>query len=85
MYYRVERAYLTDTTGETKHAVDLPPYLVPESSARGAVMAFVSGEQATLLGSISELTGDKAIATAKIDERIFVVFAQRAAEAVDRP
>jgi hypothetical protein len=85
MYYRVERAYLSARAAKTDPGVDLPAYLMPAANARDAVMIFVSSEQATLLGTISELPGDKAIATARIEERVCVVFAQRAAEAVPSP
>jgi hypothetical protein len=83
MYYRVERAYLTDASGKSDHRVDSPPYLVAGASALAAAQTFIADDHATLLGTISELPGDKAIATAKADERVYVVFAQRAVEALD--
>jgi hypothetical protein len=52
--------------------------------ASSAVSTFVDEDRARLVGSVSELPGDKATATAVRDGRIYVVFAERGDEAPPR-
>ena len=82
MYYKVERTYLTNEQGEYQRLHDAKPYLIPASSASAAAMAFVTHEQGKMLGAATPLPGDKATATAECGERVYVIFVERAAEAV---
>ena len=43
---------------------------------------FITHESASLLGSITSLPGDKATATAEVAERVYVIFIERADEAI---
>jgi hypothetical protein len=81
MFYKVDRTYLTDGTGHSNLQLS-PPYIVTADSAHAAAIAFVTHERAKLLGSVSELQGDKATATASIDGRVYVVFVQRGLESL---
>ncbi|HUP49906.1 MAG TPA: hypothetical protein VNA04_14055 [Thermoanaerobaculia bacterium] len=82
MYYKIERTYLTDADGDSHCRVDAKPHLVPATSAPAAAAAFIAGEQATLLGGASGLPGDKATATGSSGRGVFVIFIERAAEAI---
>jgi hypothetical protein len=82
-YYRVERTYLTDTTGKSRQQNDAAHY-VSSGCAISAVSAFVDQDRARLVGPVSELQGDKATATAVRDGQIYVVFAERGDEALPR-
>jgi hypothetical protein len=82
MYYRVERTYLTNASGVSEQTSDQRPYLVSGRTSAEAAIAFLEQERARLLGSVSTLAGDKALATATGEGRLFVVFVQRGVEAV---
>ena len=82
-YYRVERTYLTDSTGKSLQQNDAPHYVSSEC-ASSAISTFVDEDRARLVGPVSELQGDKATATAARDGRIYVVFAERGDEAPPR-
>jgi hypothetical protein len=82
VYYRIERTYLTDRDGHSKQSTDRIPHLVSADSAQAAVMAFVSGDRASLLGPVSEISGDKATATAIDAGRVYVVFVERASDSL---
>ena len=84
VYYRVELTFLTDPGGEWRHEEGLP-YYVRSRSAATALSTFLDEEGARLLGSVTELPGDKASATAWREGRAFVLFAQRGDEAPPRP
>ncbi|HEU4520530.1 MAG TPA: hypothetical protein VFT12_00925 [Thermoanaerobaculia bacterium] len=82
MYYKIDRTYLTDGEGKYDRHHDATPYLVPGDSASASAIAFVSHEHAELLGVITPLPGDKATAMAQIGHRVYVIFIERAAEAI---
>jgi len=82
MYYQIDRTYLTDAGGSSHHAQDPKPHLVTGKSARDAAVQFISREEGRLLGSVAELPGDKATATAWAEGRVYVVFVQRGFEAI---
>ena len=83
VYYRVDRTYVTDPTGQAAKQDD-PPHFVAGGSAGSVARDFIDQESAHLLGAVTELTGDKAMATASREGRVFVVFVQRGAEAPPR-
>lgn len=85
MYYKIDRIYLTDREGQYQCVHDATPHLVPADSASASAVAFVTHENAVLLGPITTLAGDKATATAQIGKRVYVVFIERAAEAIRPP
>jgi len=80
MYYRVERTFLTTAQGESEQSLDPRPYLSPGSTSSEAALAFIEQDGAELLGSISGLRGDKSLATARVEGRLYVIFVQRGAE-----
>ena len=80
MYYRVERTFLTTSTGVSEQTIDPRPYFSPGETCSEAALAFISQENARILGSVSTLPGDKALATARVDGRLYVIFVQRGAE-----
>jgi hypothetical protein len=80
MYYRVERTFLTTAQGESEQSLDPRPYLSSGATSSEAALAFIEQDSATLLGSISSLPGDKSLATARVDGRLYVIFVQRGAE-----
>ena len=82
VYYKVDRTYLTNEVGQYERAHDSKPYLVPAENASAAALAFVTHEHASLVGSITSLPGDKASATAEVDRRVYVLFIERADEAI---
>lgn len=82
MYYKVERTFLTNAAGQYGRARDPKPYLVQGDSASAAASAFITDESASLVGSITPLPGDKASATAEAGHRVFVIFIERAGEAI---
>ena len=82
MFYRIERTWLTDRDGHSKQSTDRMPHMVAADSAPAAVRAFISGDRATLLGPVSEITGDKATATAIDAGRVYVVFVERASDSL---
>lgn len=82
MYYKIERTWLTDRDGHSKQSVDRLPHMVAADSAPAAVAAFVSSDRASLLGAVSEISGDRATATATDAGRVYVVFVERAADSV---
>ena len=83
MYYRVERTYLTDESGRAQSVADRRPYMIVAESAREAAFAFVLHEGGEVLGTVSEIAGDKATATAVAGGRMFVIFLERGADALD--
>jgi hypothetical protein len=82
VYYRVDRAFVTDGTGQSDHRVDTTPYMVRGTGAAAAALAFIVEDGARLLGTITDLPGDKASATAWRDGSCYVIFVQRAAEVI---
>jgi hypothetical protein len=82
MYYRVSRTFLTDSGGRSERQEDRRPFLVQASNAADAAAAFIEDERANLVGDVTELPGDKATATAEAGNRRFVVFIERALEAL---
>ena len=82
MYYKIERTYLTNAEGDSEQLSDKTPYFVAASDASSAAAAFVTNENARLLGGVSSFAGDKATATAWRDGRLYIVFVQRGAEAI---
>ena len=82
LYYKIERTYLTNADGKHDRVRDRTPYLVPADSASAAAVAFMTHEQALMLGPVTHLKGDKAMATAEIGSRVYVIFVQRAVEAI---
>lgn len=82
MFYRIERIWLTDRDGHSKQSADRMPYMVSAESAPAAVKAFVAGERVSLLGAVTEISGDKATATAMDAGRVFVVFVERASDSL---
>jgi hypothetical protein len=56
--------------------------MVVANSAEDAAASFVSSEPGHIVGTISEIQGDRAAATAVAGDRLFVIFVERAAEAV---
>ena len=84
MYYRVERTYLTDEAGRAQTAVDRRPYMIVADTARDAALVFVTHDGGQVVGTISDLTGDKATATAVASSRMYVIFVERGAESIDR-
>ena len=86
VYYKIDRTFVTDADGRSARQYDLTPILVPAESAQGAVDSFLVTEDGVqLLGNVTVLAGDKAIATLGSGRRVFVIFVQRAAEAIHRP
>jgi hypothetical protein len=85
VYYKVDRTYLTTADGESEQQHDKTPYFVAAADASSAASAFVSNESGRILGTVSAFTGDKATATAWVDGRLYIVFVQRAAEAIKTP
>ena len=91
VYYKVDRTYLTNAQGENEQQHDKTPYFVAASEASAAALSFVRNENGRLLGDVSAFAGDKATATAWVDGRLYIVFVQRGAEAIqtaaeeDRP
>lgn len=83
MFYRIERTFVPRP--DEKSVRDTKPYLVPAANARAAAIAFITHERACILGVPSDLPGDKASATASLDGRLFVIFVERAAEAIVSP
>jgi len=61
------------------------PHYVSSESALSAASVFINQDGARLLGSVSELPGDKATATAWRDGSVYIVFVQRGDEAPPRP
>lgn len=82
MYYKIERTWLTDRDGHSQQTADRLPHMVSADSAPAAVMAFVSGDRARLLGPVSEIAGDKAAATAMDAGRVYVLFVERASDSL---
>ncbi len=82
MYYRIDRTYLTNAAGQSEQSQDSRPYLVAGATSHDAAMAFIRQEDARLLGSVSVLPGDKALATASSAGRLYVLFIQRGVEAL---
>ena len=80
MYYRVERTFLTSLSGLSEQTLDPRPYLSPGNTSSEAALAFIEQEGARILGSVSSLRGDKSLATARVDGRLYVIFVQRGAE-----
>ena len=85
MYYRVERTYLTNVLGKYDRTPDRKPYLVLAGDASAAATAFVTDEHGHLLGPVTPLRGDKATATAAAGQRVFVIFVERAQDAIHLP
>jgi len=85
VYYKVDRTYLTNAAGDSEQQHDKTPYFVAASNAPAAAAAFVTNENARLLGGVSAFAGDKATATAWRDGRLYIVFVQRGAEAIKSP
>ena len=83
MHYRVDRTYVADASGDSAQHVD-PPHFVAGKSASSVALDFVAQDSARLLGAVTELIGDKAMATAWRDGRVFVLFVQRGGEALPR-
>jgi hypothetical protein len=83
VYYEVERTYVTDEEGRSSPQLQLAPMLLPADNAPGAVTAFVAADgTVALIGNVTPLAGDKAVATLMKGSRVMVIFVQRAAEAV---
>ena len=82
MYYRIERTYLTNAAGDSEQEHDKVPYFVAAGSASAAASAFVSDDRGRLLGGVSTFPGDKATATAWSNGRLYILFVQRGAEAL---
>ena len=82
MYYKVDRTYLTNAEGDSEQQHDKTPYFIAASDAPSAAAAFVTNENARLLGGVSAFAGDKATATAWVDGRLYIVFVQRGAESI---
>ena len=82
MYYKIERTFLTDRGGHSQPNSDRLPYMVSAESAQAAALAFITREQGNLLGPISQITGDKATATAARGGQVYVVFVERAADSI---
>lgn len=71
---------MTTSQGLSEQTLDPTPYLSPGSSALDAALAFIQQENARLLGPASSLPGDKSLATASAEGRLFVIFVQRGIE-----
>ncbi|HEY3054740.1 MAG TPA: hypothetical protein VGK31_02285 [Thermoanaerobaculia bacterium] len=83
VYYRVDRSYVPDASGDSVQHAD-PPHFVAGESAGAVARDFVLQDSARLLGSVTELTGDKAVATGWRDGKVFVLFVQRGCDAPPR-
>lgn len=77
MLYRVERSYITDEHGRYAEQRERSTHQIESDSASHAARQFVGNDNAELLGDVTEVTGDRAIATADCDGRVYVIFVQR--------
>ena len=78
MRVRVERSFITTPAG-TRVLNPRPESRVLEAnSLRGALVSFIEGERGRLLGTVSELTDVRAVATAWVDGRLYVLAAEPA-------
>ena len=82
MYYKIERTFLTNPDGLSQQSSDRLPYMVSAESAQSAALAFITRDQANLLGPISQVAGDKATATAARGGQVYVLFVERAADSI---
>ena len=82
MYYKIERTFLTDRDGRSQQNSDRLPYMVSAQSAQGAALAFIARDEANLLGPVSQVSGDKATATAARGGQVYVLFVERAADSI---
>lgn len=83
MFYKVERTFLTDASGNSARSTDRLPHMIAADSANAAAAAFVTRDQGKMLGAVSDLPGDKATATALDQGRVFVVFVERASDSIN--
>ena len=82
MYYKIERTFLTNTEGRSEQNSDRLPYMVSAESAQAAALAFITSDHGNLLGPISQISGDKATATAAAGGQVYVVFVERAVDSI---
>ena len=82
MFYRVDRVYITNENGHYARERDDRPYLVEGNGPNAAALRFVNDDGGVILGTVTELPGGRACATAQANGRVYAIFIDRAIEAI---
>jgi hypothetical protein len=74
MDYRVDRIYVANIGKETERHAEPMTYQVTADSAAAGALEFIRDENARLFGTVNELPGDRATATAWLRGLVYVIF-----------